>query len=89
MKIISRIFYGFIIGVILKKMKPSLENTPITVSLIVGILGCLLGGFIADLIFDQLGNHHIYDLYKFIIMINTSVVCIYAYNIIITYYSED
>ena len=89
MKIISRIFYGFIIGVILKKMKPSLENTSITVSLIVGILGCLLGGFIADLIFDQLGNHHIYELYKFIIMINTSVVCIYAYNIIITYYSED
>lgn len=81
MKLIARILYGILTGFLLKKISPVLKKTGLVSALLIGASGSIIGGIIADAIFDNLIYHDSFKYYKFLIIVNFSILGIYAFNI--------
>ncbi len=51
MNILSWIFFGLIVGVIANAIDPSANKNGATGSILLGMVGALVGGFLANLVF--------------------------------------
>ena len=51
MNIISWILFGLIVGIVANAIDPSPNKSGVTVSILLGVVGALVGGLLANLIF--------------------------------------
>jgi uncharacterized membrane protein YeaQ/YmgE (transglycosylase-associated protein family) len=78
MGILSWILFGLIAGALGKWIMPGDDPGGIIVTILIGILGAIVGGFVASLI--GFGGISGFDFRSFIIAIVGSLLCLFIYR---------
>jgi uncharacterized membrane protein YeaQ/YmgE (transglycosylase-associated protein family) len=80
MTIIGWIVLGLIAGAIAKLLLPGDDPGGIIVTMLIGIVGAVLGGFLAATLFDVSVNEQFFDLETWISAIVGSLILLVAYR---------
>jgi uncharacterized membrane protein YeaQ/YmgE (transglycosylase-associated protein family) len=83
MGIIAFIVLGLIAGVIAKAVLPGDDPGGIIVTAIIGIVGALLGGFVAAALFDADPLDEFFDISTWLTAILGSIVLLVLYRIVV------
>jgi len=83
MGIIAFIILGLIAGVIAKALMPGDDPGGIIVTAIVGIVGALLGGFIAGAVFDADPLDEFFDISTWLTAIVGAIVLLVIYRLVV------
>ena len=83
MGIIAFIILSLVAGVIAKAILPGADPGGIIVTTVIGIVGALLGGFLASAIFDAHPLDEFFDVSTWITAIVGSVILLWIYRLII------
>ena len=83
MGIIAFIILGLIAGVIAKAIMPGDDPGGIIVTAIIGIVGALLGGFIAGALFDADPMDEFFDVSTWLTAIVGAIVLLVVYRLVI------
>jgi uncharacterized membrane protein YeaQ/YmgE (transglycosylase-associated protein family) len=83
MGIIAFIILGLLAGIIAKQILPGSDPGGIVVTAIIGIVGALLGGFLASAIFDAKPLDEFFDISTWITAIVGAVILLWAYRLVI------
>ncbi len=83
MGIIAFIILGLVAGIIAKAIMPGADPGGIIVTTIIGIVGALLGGFLASAIFDAHPLDEFFDISTWITAIVGSVILLWIYRLVI------
>ncbi|HHG0472276.1 TPA: GlsB/YeaQ/YmgE family stress response membrane protein [Proteus mirabilis] len=78
MGILSWIIFGLIAGIIAKWIMPGKENVGIIVTIILGIVGAVVGGYIST--FFGFGKVDGYNFGSFVVAVIGAIVVLYIYN---------
>jgi uncharacterized membrane protein YeaQ/YmgE (transglycosylase-associated protein family) len=78
MGILSWIIFGFIAGIIAKWIMPGKENVGIIVTIILGIVGAVVGGYIST--FFGFGKVDGFNFGSFVVAVIGAIVVLYIYN---------
>lgn len=78
MGILSWIIFGLIAGIIAKWIMPGKENVGIIVTIILGIVGAVLGGYIST--FFGFGKVDGFNFGSFVVAVIGAIVVLYIYN---------
>ncbi len=84
MGIIAFIVLGLIAGVIAKAIMPGDDPGGFIVTAIIGIVGALLGGFIAGAIFDADPLDEFFDISTWLTAIVGSIILLVIYRLIVS-----
>ncbi len=76
MNIIAWVLLGLIIGIIVHSFDDAQTNKKITPALLVGVSGALLGGFLAEILFDL--RLRTFNLSSFLIAFTSSLLMLYV-----------
>ena len=83
MGIIAFIVLGLIAGVIAKAIMPGDDPGGIIVTAIIGIVGALLGGFIAAALFDAHPLDEFFDISTWLTAIVGSIILLVIYRVVV------
>ena len=83
MGIIAFIILGALAGIIAKAIMPGDDPGGIIVTTIIGIVGALLGGFLAGLIFDADPLDEFFDISTWITAIVGSIILLWIYRMVV------
>lgn len=83
MGIISWILLGLIAGALAKFVLPGPDPGGIVVTMIVGIVGAILGGFIAGALFNIDVNEEFFDLQTWIFAILGAIILLVIYRLVV------
>ena len=83
MGIIAFIVLGLIAGVIAKAIMPGNDPGGIIVTAIIGIVGALLGGFVAAALFDAHPLDEFFDISTWLTAIVGSIILLALYRIVV------
>lgn len=78
MGILSWIIFGLIAGIIAKSIMPGKENVGIIVTIILGIVGAVVGGYIST--FFGFGKVDGFNFGSFVVAVIGAIVVLYIYN---------
>ncbi|HDX8840715.1 TPA: GlsB/YeaQ/YmgE family stress response membrane protein [Klebsiella oxytoca] len=78
MGILSWIIFGLIAGIIAKWIMPGRENVGIIVTIILGIVGAIVGGYIST--FFGFGKVDGFNFGSFVVAVIGAIVVLYIYN---------
>ncbi|AUT96620.1 GlsB/YeaQ/YmgE family stress response membrane protein [Citrobacter freundii] len=78
MGILSWIIFGLIAGIIAKWIMPGKENVGIIVTIILGIVGAVVGGYIST--FFGFGKVDGFNLGSFVVAVIGAIVVLYIYK---------
>lgn len=78
MGILSWIIFGLIAGIIAKWIMPGKENVGIIVTIILGIVGAVVGGYIST--FFGFGKVDGFNFGSFVVAVIGAIVVLYFYN---------
>lgn len=78
MGILSWIIFGLIVGIIAKWIMPGKENVGIIVTIILGIVGAVVGGYIST--FFGFGKVDGFNFGSFVVAVIGAIVVLYIYN---------
>ncbi len=82
MGIIGWIVLGLIAGLIAKAIMPGNDPGGFIVTAILGIVGALLGGFLASVLFDVSVNDGFFDLSTWISAIVGALILLFIYRLV-------
>ena len=82
MGIIAWIVLGLIAGAIAKAILPGDDPGGIIVTMIIGIVGALLGGFLAKTLFDANPNDEFFDISTWLSAIVGSIILLLIYRMV-------
>ena len=80
MSIIGFLLLGLIAGAIARALMPGRESGGIIVTLIIGVVGALLGGFLAAALFDAHPLDEFFDISTWITAIVGSIILLAIYR---------
>ncbi|MBT1063216.1 GlsB/YeaQ/YmgE family stress response membrane protein [Bowmanella sp. Y26] len=80
MGIFSWIIMGLIVGVLAKWIMPGKDPGGLIVTIIIGIVGAFVGGFIASLL--GFGGFSGFNLYSVLISVGGALLLLYLYRVI-------
>ena len=83
MGIIAWIVLGLIAGAIAKAILPGDDPGGIIVTMIIGIVGALLGGFLAQALFDVQPNDGFFNLSTWLSAIVGSIILLLIYRMVV------
>jgi uncharacterized membrane protein YeaQ/YmgE (transglycosylase-associated protein family) len=83
MGIIGWIILGLLAGAIAKAILPGDDPGGIIVTMIIGIVGALLGGFLARLIFNAKPLDEFFDLSTWLTAIVGSIILLLLYRLVV------
>ena len=83
MCIIGWIILGLLAGAIAKAILPGDDPGGIIVTMIIGIVGALLGGFIAQLLFNAKPLDEFFDLSTWLTAIVGSIILLLLYRLVV------
>lgn len=78
MDILSWIFFGMIAGIIAKLITPGKENLGIFITIFMGIVGAILGGYISTLF--GFGKVDGFNFGSFLVAVFGAIVVLYIYR---------
>jgi uncharacterized membrane protein YeaQ/YmgE (transglycosylase-associated protein family) len=82
MGILGWIILGILAGAIAKAVMPGRDPGGIIVTMLIGIVGALLGGFLASLLFDVDPNDGFFDLSTWLSAIVGSLILLFIYRLV-------
>jgi uncharacterized membrane protein YeaQ/YmgE (transglycosylase-associated protein family) len=82
MGIIAFIILGLLAGVIAKALLPGTDPGGLIVTTIIGVLGALLGGFLAAALFDAHPLDDFFDLSTWVTAIVGSIILLLIYRLV-------
>jgi uncharacterized membrane protein YeaQ/YmgE (transglycosylase-associated protein family) len=82
MGILGWIVLGLLAGAIAKAILPGDDPGGIIVTMIIGIVGALLGGFLAQLIFDTATVDEFFDISTWLTAIVGSIILLLLYRLV-------
>lgn len=82
MSIIGWIILGLIAGLIAKAIMPGKDPGGFIVTAIIGIVGAILGGFLASLLFDVDVNDGFFDISTWISAIVGALILLFVYRLV-------
>lgn len=83
MGIIAFLILGLIAGAIAKALMPGPDGGGIFLTMVLGVVGALVGGFLASAIFDVHPMDSFFDLSSWVSAIVGSVVVLFVYRLVI------
>jgi uncharacterized membrane protein YeaQ/YmgE (transglycosylase-associated protein family) len=81
MGIIGWIVLGLLAGVIAKVILPGKDPGGIIITMLIGIVGALLGGFLASVLFDINVNDEFFDLATWVSAIAGALILLLLYRL--------
>lgn len=78
--IIAWIVFGLVAGAIAKFLKPGQDNYGWITTIIIGIVGSVLGGFLGRVFFGAGVTNNVFSFYSLIMAVVGSILVLYAYN---------
>lgn len=78
--IIAWIVFGLIAGAIAKFLKPGPDDGGWMTTIIIGIIGSMLGGFLGRVFFGAGVNNNIFNFYSLIMSVIGSILVLYAFS---------
>jgi len=82
MGIIAFLILGLLAGMIAKAIMPGNDPGGIIVTMIIGVVGALLGGFLASALFNRHPLNHFFDLSTWITAIIGSLILLSIYRLV-------
>ena len=82
MGIIAWIILGLVAGVVAKRLVPGMDREGIVVTTLIGVVGALLGGFLATKLFHVAGIQGFFNLSTWITAIAGSALLLFAYHLV-------
>jgi uncharacterized membrane protein YeaQ/YmgE (transglycosylase-associated protein family) len=82
MGIVAFLILGLLAGAIAKALLPGDDPGGIVVTMIIGVVGALLGGFLAGALFDTQPLDEFFDLSTWLTAIVGSIVLLLAYRVL-------
>jgi uncharacterized membrane protein YeaQ/YmgE (transglycosylase-associated protein family) len=82
MGIIGWILLGLVAGVIAKAIMPGDDPGGIIVTIVIGIVGALLGGFLASRVFGIAVNEEFFDLKTWVAAIAGALILLAIYRVV-------
>jgi len=76
------ILFGLIAGVIAKFLKPGPDGQGWVATIIIGVIGSVVGGFLGNLLFDKGVTNEIFSFYNMGMSVVGAIIVLYAYNAI-------
>jgi len=76
------ILFGLIAGVIAKFLKPGADSQGWVATIIIGIIGSVVGGFLGNVIFGKGVTNEIFSFYNMGMSVVGAIIVLYAYNAI-------
>ena len=83
MGIIAFIFLGLLAGLIAKAIMPGSDPGGYIVTAVIGIVGALLGGFLAGVLFDAHPLDEFFDISTWLTAIIGSIILLAIYRVIV------
>jgi uncharacterized membrane protein YeaQ/YmgE (transglycosylase-associated protein family) len=84
MGILGWIILGLLAGAIAKAVMPGRDPGGIIVTMLIGIVGALLGGFLASLLFGVDPNDEFFDLSTWLSAIVGSLILLFIYRAVVS-----
>lgn len=78
--IIAWIIFGLIAGAIAKFLKPGADAAGWATTIIIGILGSVVGGFLGRIFFGSDVTNDVFSLYSLGMSVVGAILVLYAYN---------
>jgi uncharacterized membrane protein YeaQ/YmgE (transglycosylase-associated protein family) len=82
MGIIAFIILGLLAGIIAKRLLPGSDPGGIIVTAVIGVVGALLGGFLASALFDADPLDEFFDISTWITAIVGAVILLFVYRLV-------
>jgi len=82
MGIIAFIILGLIAGIIAKQLMPGSDPGGIIVTAIIGIIGAVIGGFLAGVIFDADPLDEFFDISTWLTAIVGAIIVLFIYRLV-------
>lgn len=82
MNILTWIVFGFLAGVIATFLKPDSDLKGWLVTIIIGILGSVVGGFLGKLIFGADVTNEVFSFYSMGMSVIGTIIILYTFNAI-------
>jgi uncharacterized membrane protein YeaQ/YmgE (transglycosylase-associated protein family) len=82
MGIIAFLILGLCAGAIAKAIMPGADPGGIIITMIIGVVGALLGGFLAAALFGAHPLDHFFDLSTWITAVVGSLILLWAYRLV-------
>ena len=80
MNFIAWIFFGLIVGVLAKFLMPGKDPGGIFVTILIGIAGSFIGGFLGGLV--GIGGAKVFDLWGIIVSTGGAIVLLIVYRLV-------
>lgn len=78
--IISWIIFGLIAGAIAKFLKPGADAAGWVTTIIIGIVGSVVGGFLGRIFFGADVTNNVFSFYSLAMSVVGAILVLYAYN---------
>lgn len=78
--LIAWIVFGLVAGAIAKFLKPGPDNEGWVTTIIIGIVGSVLGGFLGRIFFGAGVTNNVFNFYSLVMAVVGSILVLYAYK---------
>ncbi|MBP7172745.1 MAG: GlsB/YeaQ/YmgE family stress response membrane protein [Cloacibacterium sp.] len=82
MNIIAWIIFGLIAGAIAKFLKPGVDSQGWIATIIIGIVGSMVGGYLGRLFFGQGVTNEVFSLYSMGMSVVGAIIVLFVYNMV-------
>ncbi len=80
--IIAWIIFGLIAGAIAKFLKPGVDSQGWVATIIIGIVGSMVGGYLGRLFFGQGVTNEVFSLYSMGMSVVGAIIVLFVYNMV-------
>jgi uncharacterized membrane protein YeaQ/YmgE (transglycosylase-associated protein family) len=80
--IIAWIIFGLIAGAIAKFLKPGVDSQGWIATIIIGIVGSMVGGYLGRLFFGQGVTNEVFSLYSMGMSVVGAIIVLFVYNMV-------
>ena len=80
--IIVWIIFGLIAGAIAKFLKPGVDSQGWVATIIIGIVGSMVGGYLGRLFFGQGVTNEVFSLYSMGMSVVGAIIVLFVYNMV-------
>ncbi|MFT3920884.1 GlsB/YeaQ/YmgE family stress response membrane protein [Cloacibacterium sp.] len=78
--IIAWLIFGLIAGAIARLLKPGQDKAGWIATIVIGIVGSVVGGFLGNLFFDADVTNDVFSFYSLGMSVLGGIIVLYAYN---------
>ena len=80
--IIAWIIFGLIAGALAKCLKPGVDSQGWVATIIIGIVGSMVGGYLGRLFFGQGVTNEVFSLYSMGMSVVGAIIVLFVYNMV-------